>query len=84
MKDEADKWLEGQLFSGIDNPDNFNDIIGNPENWKFIDEDIYKNLVLPNAINLFGMKWFNSVKHKSSISNGAIFPLFEGEEERST
>lgn len=69
------------IFSSIDNPDKFNEILGNPQNWEALKlrKDVYYKWVLPLAINLFGKKWFDNVKYKarSSFGMALIFNEYE-------
>lgn len=66
------------IFSTIDNPDKFNEVLGNPQNWNVLRlrKDMYYKWVLPLAINLFGKKWFDCVKYRSQGSFGTSFAIF--------
>lgn len=68
------------LFNNIDSAKEFNKVVGNPENWKFITTDIYNYWILPNAILLFGKTWFDNMKWKNTIYKNVDFPLFDAEE----
>lgn len=70
------------VFAGIKNPDGFNEIIGNPDNWPVIRSrpNLFEKWVLPHAVLHFGKLWFDRVKRQASISRGVPFPLFSEEE----
>lgn len=74
------KILNLDIFENINSIKTFNSVIGNPDNWDKINEEIYEKWIVPNAIILFGKKWFNKVKYRNSIQNGVPFSLFTKEE----
>jgi hypothetical protein len=73
-----------EMFDGIGVLSEFEKIISDPKNWKTIVEnkDLFNNWVAPHAILLFGKKWFDSVKFKSSLTIGVSFSLFSKEEKQ--
>jgi len=78
------KVLNMKVFDKIDSVDEFNRIIGDPDNWETIlsNTDLYNNWILPNAVLLFGKTWFDRVKWRSSIHRSVLFPLFTTQDKR--
>lgn len=66
----------------IDSEIRFNEVVGNPHNWKRILEDraLYESWILPKAILLFSKPWFDRKKWKNKIQNSLPFPMFTNEQ----
>jgi hypothetical protein len=73
------------VFSKISSEEEFNRVVGNPDNWAaiFNDCDLYNQWILPNAVLLFGKTWFDRVKWRPSIHRSVPFPLFTTDEKGS-
>jgi hypothetical protein len=72
------------VFNSIVDADQFNKIVGTPENWPTIlnDAELFNCWILPKAILYFSKPWFDRVKFKDSIRSGIPFPLFEHEDKK--
>lgn len=70
------------IFAEIIDEEGFNRVIGDPENWPIIQHRsvLYRNWILPQAILVFGKRWFDRCKWRSSIQRGLRFPLFSEDE----
>ena len=70
------------VFADIDDEEGFNRIVGNPANWPTIlhRSVLYRSWILPQAILVFGKRWFDRCKWRSSIQRGLRFPLFSEDE----
>lgn len=68
----------------INNKDGFNEFVGNPKNWQKVlqDDFLYNSWVLPNAILLFGKKWFDNKKWKTRRSRGLPFVIINDEQRK--
>jgi hypothetical protein len=73
-----------KIYSEIDSIDDFNRVIGNPQNWKEILDNkvLFDSWVLPNAILLFGKRWFDEVKWKNGKTKGLPFPIINMEQRK--
>lgn len=78
------KQTSKNMFSDINDADQFNKIVGDPNNWAAIinDVDLFNCWILPKAILYFSKPWFDGVKYKESIRYGIPFPLFDREEKK--
>jgi hypothetical protein len=67
------------VFARIEDEDSFNRVIGDTANWPVLRHRsvLYRNWVLPHAILIFGKRWFDRCKWRSSIQRGVPFPLFD-------
>lgn len=70
------------IFKNINSQQDFNEIIGNIENWDIIKNriDLYKKWIRPKAIILFGKTWFDKIKNRNTIGSWANFSLFSEDE----
>ena len=66
------------VFTDIKDEETFNKIVGNIDSWPTILHRtvLYRNWILPQAILIFGKRWFDRCKWRSSIQRGVQFPLF--------
>lgn len=65
-------------FDQIEDEASFNRVVGDPGLWNRVLQrsDLYEFWVRPQAVLLFGKKWFDCVKWKPTIQRHAPFPLF--------
>lgn len=68
-------------FDQIDDEESFNRVIGDPACWQTaLSDTLYRGWVLPQAILIFGKRWFDRYKWRPSIQRGLRFPLFSEQE----
>lgn len=72
------------VFADIMDEDSFNSIVGDPANWPILLErtDLYHAWVVPQAIVIFGRKWFNSKQWGESMRPGPPPSLFDSDDRR--
>lgn len=70
-----------KIYERIESVETFNKVVGNPENWRKIlnDEISLNSWILPNAILLFGKRWFDEIKWKTGKTKGLCFPVISDE-----
>lgn len=69
-------------FDQICDEASFNRIVGDPGLWERLlaRKDLYECWVRPQAVLLFGKKWFDGVKWKPTIWHSVPLPLFSDDE----
>lgn len=73
-----------KTYESIGSKDAFNKIIGDPQNWKEIRDDkaLFDSWILPNAVLLFGKRWFDDVKWKNGKTKGLPFSIISSEQRK--